>query len=120
MEILSEIAADVGTPLYVYDAEAFRARAALLERLLADAPHVVCYAVKANDALAVLRVAADNGLGADVVSGGELFKALRAGIPARTDRLLGCREAPRGDPGGPRGGSSLAERRVARRARPDR
>ena len=82
MEILSEIAADVGTPLYIYDAETFRARAALLERLLADAPHVVCYAVKANDALAVLRVAADNGLGADVVSGGELFKALRAGIPA--------------------------------------
>ena len=49
-------------------------------------PHLVCYAVKANDALALLSVAAEEGLGADVVSGGELAKALRAGVPA--DRIV--------------------------------
>ena len=78
--MLSEIAAEVGTPLYVYDGDLFRARVRRLEHALAAIPHQVCYAVKANDALAVLRIAADEGLGADIVSGGELAKALRAGI----------------------------------------
>lgn len=81
MESLAEIAEATGTPLYVYDADVFRARASRLEAALAGSPHQLCYAVKANDALAVLRVAGERGLGADVVSGGELFKALRAAIP---------------------------------------
>jgi diaminopimelate decarboxylase len=80
--LLAEIAAAAGTPVYVYDADALRARIARLEAALAGAPHHVCYAVKANDALALLRVAAEAGLGADIVSGGELDKALRAGVPA--------------------------------------
>jgi diaminopimelate decarboxylase len=50
--------------------------------VLGDAPHLTCYAVKANDALALLAVVAEEGLGADIVSGGELAKSLRAGIPA--------------------------------------
>jgi diaminopimelate decarboxylase len=60
-----------------------RQRIRSFERLLGDTPHLTCYAVKANDALAVLRVAAEEGLGADIVSGGELDKAQRAGIDAR-------------------------------------
>jgi len=80
--LLAEIAGVVGPPFYLYDADVFRARIARLERALGDAPHDVCYAVKANDALALIRIAAEAGLGADIVSGGELHKALRAGMPA--------------------------------------
>jgi diaminopimelate decarboxylase len=57
-----------------------RKRIRAFEAALGDAPHLTCYAVKANDALVVLRVAAEEGLGADVVSGGELAKCLQAGV----------------------------------------
>jgi diaminopimelate decarboxylase len=79
---LAEIAAATGTPVYVYDADLLRARIARLDAALADVPHHICYAVKANDALALLRIAPESGLGADIVSRGELEKALRAGVPA--------------------------------------
>lgn len=78
---LHEIAAEVGTPCYVYDADMFRARMAMLGRAFDGVAHQICYAVKANDALALLRIAADAGLGADIVSGGELHKCLAAGMP---------------------------------------
>ena len=77
---VAEIADAVGTPVYVYDADLVRSRIERLERALADTPHRVCYAVKANDALALLRIAAEAGLGAEIVSGGELFKAVAAGF----------------------------------------
>ena len=78
---LRSLAADVGTPAYVYS------KAALLEGYrgyddaFADVPHVVCYSVKANANLGVLGTLARAGAGADIVSGGELFRALRAGFP---------------------------------------
>jgi diaminopimelate decarboxylase len=71
----------VGTPFYAYDLDLFRERIRAFERALDGVPHVTCYAVKANDALALLRVVAAEGIGADVVSGGELAKCLKAGIP---------------------------------------
>ncbi|MFQ5426721.1 MAG: hypothetical protein ACE5EV_06550, partial [Gaiellales bacterium] len=71
-----EIADTVGTPVYVYDAPFFRDRISLLKEALGDSAHHACYAVKANDALAMIAIAARDGLGADVVSGGELLKAL--------------------------------------------
>jgi diaminopimelate decarboxylase len=77
---LADIAAEVGTPFYAYDLDRFRERIRAFEAELADDPHLTCYAVKANDALAILRVVADEKLGADVVSGGELAKCLQAGI----------------------------------------
>lgn len=77
---LATIAAEVGTPFYAYDLDRFRERIRIFEEALTDVPHLTCYAVKANDALAVLRVVAAEGLGADVVSGGELAKCLSAGI----------------------------------------
>jgi len=83
---LRSLAADVGTPAYVYS------KAALLESYrgyddaFAEVPHVVCYSVKANGNLGVLATLARAGAGADIVSGGELFRALRAGIP--TDRII--------------------------------
>jgi diaminopimelate decarboxylase len=83
---LPEIADEVGTPFYLYDVEVLRTRVDRLEAAFAGVPHLACYAVKANDALAVLASAARTGLGADIVSGGELEKALRAGFPA--DRIV--------------------------------
>src|SRR5262245_65409267 len=53
------------------------------ERAFRDVPHVVCYSVKANSNLGVLSVLAKAGAGADIVSGGELFRALRDGVPPK-------------------------------------
>jgi diaminopimelate decarboxylase len=83
---LEEVAEAVGTPFYAYDAGVLKERIARFRAALGHAPHLLCYAVKANDALALIAVAAREGLGADIVSGGELAKALRAGVPA--DRIV--------------------------------
>ena len=81
---LSRIAAEVGTPVYVYSRATLERHARVLRDALAAVPNVhLAFAVKANPNLAVLRVLADAGYGADVVSGGELARALAAGIPAR-------------------------------------
>jgi diaminopimelate decarboxylase len=76
-----DVAEVVGTPFYAYDADLFRERIRRFRAALAGTPHLVCYALKANDALVLVRIAAEEGLGADIVSGGELEKALRAGVP---------------------------------------
>lgn len=81
-ETLQEIAAAAGTPFYAYDADVFRSRIAGLKTALGGTSTLVCYSAKANDALALLSIAGEEGLGADIVSGGELFKAQKAGIPA--------------------------------------
>ena len=77
---LATIPAEVGTPFYAYDLDRFRERIRAFEAGLPDVPHLTCYAVKANDALALLAIVAAEGLGADVVSGGELAKCGKAGI----------------------------------------
>jgi len=77
---LSAIAAEVGTPVYVYNAEAIRQRYRALDQALAPVPHRICYAVKANGTLAVLAILRELGAGADIVSGGELSRALAAGF----------------------------------------
>ncbi|MBA3521897.1 MAG: diaminopimelate decarboxylase, partial [Gemmatimonadales bacterium] len=79
---LSEIAEVTGTPVYVYNAEAIRAQYQALDRALGGLPHRICYAVKANSTLAVLRILRDLGAGADIVSAGEMARALAAGFPA--------------------------------------
>jgi diaminopimelate decarboxylase len=78
---VADIAAAVGTPFYVYSAAALAARYRHFRDAFAPAPPLVCYAVKANSNLAVLRLFARLGAGADVVSEGELRRALVAGIP---------------------------------------
>jgi diaminopimelate decarboxylase len=78
---LGNIAAAVGTPTYVYDAGTIRGRYHRLASALEGLPHRICYAVKANGNLAVLKLLADLGAGADIVSGGELLRALAAGFP---------------------------------------
>lgn len=80
---LSVIAEAVGTPVYVYSTATLKRHARVFREGLAGAGDVhLAYAIKANPNLAVLRVMADAGYGADVVSGGELARALAGGIPA--------------------------------------
>ncbi|MGH7583917.1 MAG: diaminopimelate decarboxylase [Gemmatimonadales bacterium] len=81
---LSEIAGAVGTPTYMYDARAIRGRHSALAAALRPVPHRILYAVKANANLAVLGLLARLGAGADIVSGGELLRALAAGFPAES------------------------------------
>ena len=77
-----EVAAGIGTPFYLYSAATLRRHYRVLDEALAWAPErLICYAVKANGNLAVLRVLADLGAGMDVVSGGEYARARAAGVP---------------------------------------
>jgi len=76
---LSEIASNVGTPAYVYSAETIRTNFRRLDRALAELDHRVCYAVKANSNLAILNLLASEGADFDIVSGGELFRVVKAG-----------------------------------------
>jgi diaminopimelate decarboxylase len=74
---LKALAARHGTPLYVYSAAMIRARLHAFARAFRSIPHTLCYSVKANSTLAILRLIAAEGAGFDVVSGGELERILR-------------------------------------------
>jgi diaminopimelate decarboxylase len=76
---LPEIAARAGTPCYVYSSASVLAKYRAYEEAFGDTPHRICYAVKANFNLALLALLARAGAGFDIVSGGELFRVLRAG-----------------------------------------
>jgi diaminopimelate decarboxylase len=75
---LERLAARHGTPLYVYSAATIRSRLRAFAQAFRAVPHTLCYSVKANSALAILRMIAAEGAGFDVVSGGELQRVLRA------------------------------------------
>jgi diaminopimelate decarboxylase len=74
---LESLAARHGTPLYVYSAAMIRARLKAFRRAFHSVPHTLCYSVKANSTLGILRLLAGEGTGFDVVSGGELQRVLR-------------------------------------------
>jgi diaminopimelate decarboxylase len=74
---LDSLAEREGTPLYVYSAAMIRARLHAFAQAFQSIPHTLCYSVKANSALAILRLVASEGAGFDVVSGGELQRVLR-------------------------------------------
>jgi diaminopimelate decarboxylase len=74
---LDKLAERYGTPLYVYSASTIRERLHTFESAFRKIPHTVCYSVKANSSLGILRVLAGMGCGFDVVSGGELERVLR-------------------------------------------
>ena len=76
---LERVAQEFGTPLYVYSAGTILDHYRRLETALDPLDHLICYAVKANSNGAILRLLADAGAGFDIVSGGELFRVLRAG-----------------------------------------
>ncbi len=75
---LSQLAQRHGTPLYVYSATAIRDRLASFQAAFRGVPHTICYSVKANSNLHLLRLLARSGCGFDVVSGGELERVLAA------------------------------------------
>jgi diaminopimelate decarboxylase len=77
---LVEIAEQAGTPAFVYNAEAIRDRYRTLDAALAPVAHRICFAVKANSNLAILKILRDLGAGADIVSAGELARARAAGF----------------------------------------
>lgn len=79
---LRELADRIPTPFYAYSASAIRHRIETLSCALRGMDVRLCYAVKANSNLAVLQLMAERGVGADIVSAGELRRSLRAGIPA--------------------------------------
>jgi diaminopimelate decarboxylase len=76
---LSTLAAEHGTPLYVYSANTILDHFRRLDAALEGVDHEVAYAVKANSNLSVLRLLANEGAGFDIVSGGELFRVIKAG-----------------------------------------
>jgi len=78
---LGDVAARFGTPLFVYSRAAIEEAWRAYESAFAAVPHRICYAVKANGNGSILRVLAGLGAGADIVSGGEMLAALRAGFP---------------------------------------
>lgn len=76
---LAALAQEHGTPLYVYSKETITSHFTRLDAALDTLDHLICYAVKANSNLAVLHTIAELGGGFDIVSGGELFRVLKAG-----------------------------------------
>src|SRR5256885_16715595 len=81
---LTRLAEKFGTPLYVYSAATIGGRFRVFDRAFRQMPHTLCYSVKANSNLAILRMLAKLGSGFDVVSGGELERGLHfAGSAAK-------------------------------------
>src|ERR1700722_4597589 len=81
---LADIARREGTPCYVYSRASILDRFQAYQTAFGNVPHKVCYAVKANSNLSILKLLADAGAGFDIVSGGELFRALKAGADPGT------------------------------------
>ena len=71
-----------GTPCYIYSYRTLVRHYRAYDQAFGTIPHIIAYAMKANSNLAILRVLAKEGGGADIVSGGELYRALKAGVPA--------------------------------------
>ncbi|HEX2056648.1 MAG TPA: diaminopimelate decarboxylase [Nitrospiraceae bacterium] len=79
---LARIAKEVGTPCYVYSHNTLVRHLRAYDNAFQSIPHILAFAMKANSNLAILRLMAKEGSGVDIVSGGELYRALRAGVPA--------------------------------------
>jgi diaminopimelate decarboxylase len=79
---LRKLAEAVGTPCYVYSYATLRQHFAVFDEAFAGVPHMICFSAKSNSNIAILSAIGALGGGADIVSGGELFRARKAGIPA--------------------------------------
>jgi diaminopimelate decarboxylase len=86
---LTVAAEKFGTPLYIYSAGTVLDHYTRIDAALAMLDHLICYAVKANSNRAILKLLADAGAGFDIVSGGELFRALKAGADSRKCTFAG-------------------------------
>ena len=90
---LSRAAEQFGTPLYIYSASTILDHFGRLDAALAPLDHLICYAVKANSNRAVLKLLAEAGAGFDIVSGGELFRAIKAGADPKKCTFAGVGKA---------------------------
>lgn len=79
--LLKDIAQKVGTPVYVYSKQGFLSNLEQLQNGLKGLDYQICFAMKSNSNLSILRLLTEAGAGMDVVSGGELFRALKANVP---------------------------------------
>jgi diaminopimelate decarboxylase len=80
------IAGEVGTPLYLYSLKTLESHFRAFQSAFSEVNHLICFSAKANSNIAILRIFTRMGGGVDVVSGGELFRAIKAG--ARPDRIV--------------------------------
>ena len=78
---VSRIVKELGTPCYIYSHATLVRHFQVYDRAFAAVPHIIAFAMKANSNLAIRRLMAKEGSGVDIVSGGELFRALKAGVP---------------------------------------
>jgi len=78
-----KLAEKYGTPLYIYSYNTLLRHFKAYEDAFNGYQHIICFAVKSNSNTAILRLFAKNGGGADIVSGGELFISLQAGMPSK-------------------------------------
>ena len=78
---VSQITKEVGTPCYIYSYATLVRHFRAYDGAFKSVPHVIAFAMKANSNIAILRLMAKEGSGVDIVSGGELFRALKAGVP---------------------------------------
>jgi len=83
---LRELAEAVGTPCYVYSYATLHQHFTVFDKAFAEVPHLICFSVKSNSNIAILNRIGLLGGGVDIVSGGELYRARKAGIPA--DRIV--------------------------------
>jgi len=81
---VADLAREHGTPLFIYSEAALRENVAALRRAFAETDPLICYALKANYSLAICNVLQKEGCGFDIVSGGELFRVLKAGADPKT------------------------------------
>jgi diaminopimelate decarboxylase len=91
---IPEIVAAVGTPVYVYSAATLTRHFRLFDEALGAMPHLVCFAIKSNSNLAVLKLLGSLGAGMDVVSGGEYRRAKAAGVPGERIVFSGVGKTP--------------------------
>ena len=91
---VSRIAKELGTPCYVYSHATLVRHFRAYDIAFKNISHVIAFAMKANSNLAILRLMAKEGSGVDIVSGGELFRALKAGVPASKIVFAGVGKAP--------------------------
>src|SRR5262249_52606847 len=91
---LERIAAGVGTPAYVYSERTLERHVRVFDEAFQPVPHLICYAVKANSNINILRRFAAWGTGFDIVSGGELFRVLRASGSAEKIIFAGVGKTP--------------------------
>jgi diaminopimelate decarboxylase len=77
---ISEIAKSVGTPFYLYSHRTLKQHLRVFDEAFADIPHILCFSAKSNSNIAILRILIKEGSGVDIVSGGELYRALKAGV----------------------------------------